>query len=172
MQKAKSQPRDSSNPTGATAAESIRKMISAKPKFSKKINYSVITNLFGGEASTSGVGGGGGSRSKKRRREDMEDEGADSDGGYGWGALNRSGSVVSSRAPSRYGSPSDSGAQTPKQQYGNGLFAPADDDEDDGEDEEEEEEEGGRQGGAEGEMADMMRRAQARPEEEEEEGEV
>lgn len=45
-------PRDASNAHGATAAESVRNLVTKSKKFSRKINYSAYDTLFGGPTTT------------------------------------------------------------------------------------------------------------------------
>ena len=44
--KANTKPRDASNPTGSTAAESVRNLIKKNPRYSKRINYEALKELF------------------------------------------------------------------------------------------------------------------------------
>ncbi|CDO70998.1 hypothetical protein BN946_scf184844.g2 [Trametes cinnabarina] len=44
--KTNNKPRDASTPTGATAAESVRNLIKKNPKYSKRINYNALKDLF------------------------------------------------------------------------------------------------------------------------------
>lgn len=50
MQKRKTtnKPRDASTPHGATAAESVRNLIKKNPRYSKRINYDALRDLFDG----------------------------------------------------------------------------------------------------------------------------
>lgn len=45
-QRRKVKPRDASNAHGATAAESVRNLIKKNPKYSKRINYDALKDLF------------------------------------------------------------------------------------------------------------------------------
>ena len=46
-QKRKSnKPRDATTPSGSTAAESVRNLIKKNPKYSKRINYDALKDLF------------------------------------------------------------------------------------------------------------------------------
>ncbi|KAF8891806.1 hypothetical protein BD779DRAFT_1799037 [Infundibulicybe gibba] len=44
--KTKAQPRDASTPHGSTAAESVRTLLKKHPKYSKRINYDALKDLF------------------------------------------------------------------------------------------------------------------------------
>jgi len=44
--KTSNKPRDSSTPSGSTAAESVRNLIKKNPKYSKRINYDALKGLF------------------------------------------------------------------------------------------------------------------------------
>ncbi|KAG2002253.1 transcription initiation factor IIB, variant 3 [Coprinopsis cinerea AmutBmut pab1-1] len=60
--KTNNKPRDASTPAGGTAAESVRNLIKKNPKYSKRINYDALKDLFvdGGPASSAfGARGGG-----------------------------------------------------------------------------------------------------------------
>jgi transcription factor IIIB 90 kDa subunit len=44
--KANNKPRDATDPTGSTAAESVRTLLKKNPKYSKRINYDALKGLF------------------------------------------------------------------------------------------------------------------------------
>jgi transcription factor IIIB subunit 2 len=44
--KTSNKPRDASTPSGSTAAESVRNLIKKNPKYSKRINYDALKDLF------------------------------------------------------------------------------------------------------------------------------
>jgi transcription factor IIIB 90 kDa subunit len=44
--KANNKPRDATDPTGSTAAESVRTLLKKNPKYSKRINYNALKGLF------------------------------------------------------------------------------------------------------------------------------
>jgi transcription factor IIIB 90 kDa subunit len=44
--KTSNKPRDSADPTGNTAAESVRTLLKKNPKYSKRINYDALKGLF------------------------------------------------------------------------------------------------------------------------------
>ena len=44
--KTNNKPRDASTPHGSTAAESVRNLIKKNPKYSKRINYNALKDLF------------------------------------------------------------------------------------------------------------------------------
>ena len=44
--KSNNKPRDASTPHGSTAAESVRNLIKKNPKYSKRINYEALKDLF------------------------------------------------------------------------------------------------------------------------------
>lgn len=44
--KTSNKPRDASTPSGSTAAESVRNLIKKNPKYSKRINYNALKDLF------------------------------------------------------------------------------------------------------------------------------
>ncbi|TFK91012.1 hypothetical protein K466DRAFT_516162 [Polyporus arcularius HHB13444] len=50
--KTNNQPRDASTPHGSTVAESVRNLIKKNPKYSKKINYNALKDLFTDEGSS------------------------------------------------------------------------------------------------------------------------
>ncbi|RPD56613.1 BRF1-domain-containing protein [Lentinus tigrinus ALCF2SS1-7] len=50
--KTNNKPRDASTPHGSTAAESVRNLIKKNPKYSKKINYNALKELFTNEGSS------------------------------------------------------------------------------------------------------------------------
>ena len=45
---ANNKPRDASTPHGSTAAESVRNLIKKNPRYSKRINYDALRDLFDG----------------------------------------------------------------------------------------------------------------------------
>ncbi|EKM50866.1 uncharacterized protein PHACADRAFT_31958 [Phanerochaete carnosa HHB-10118-sp] len=47
---AHTKPRDASTPHGATAAESVKNLIKKNPRYSKRINYDALRDLFDGDA--------------------------------------------------------------------------------------------------------------------------
>ncbi|KAJ8462709.1 hypothetical protein ONZ51_g10731 [Trametes cubensis] len=51
--KTNNKPRDASTPHGSTAAESVRNLIKKNPKYSKRINYNALKDLFTNDASSS-----------------------------------------------------------------------------------------------------------------------
>ena len=50
--KGNNKPRDASTPSGSTAAESVRNLIKKNPKYSKRINYNALKDLFTDDGST------------------------------------------------------------------------------------------------------------------------
>jgi transcription factor IIIB subunit 2 len=44
--KTSNKPRDATTPSGSTAAESVRNLIKKNPKYSKRINYDALKDLF------------------------------------------------------------------------------------------------------------------------------
>lgn len=48
-------PRDATTPHGATAAESVRNLIKKNPRYSKRINYDALRDLFDGAGPSSAV---------------------------------------------------------------------------------------------------------------------
>lgn len=53
-------PRDASTPHGRTAAESVQNLIKKNAKYSKRINYDALRDLFGGDGRGEGQGDGSG----------------------------------------------------------------------------------------------------------------
>ncbi|KAI0325069.1 BRF1-domain-containing protein [Cubamyces sp. BRFM 1775] len=51
--KTNNKPRDASTPHGSTAAESVRNLIKKNPRYSKRINYNALKDLFTNDASSS-----------------------------------------------------------------------------------------------------------------------
>ncbi len=50
--KTNNKPRDASTPSGSTAAESVRNLIKKNPKYSKRINYNALKELFTDDGSS------------------------------------------------------------------------------------------------------------------------
>ena len=50
--KTNNKPRDASTPHGSTAAESVRNLIKKNPKYSKRINYNALKELFTDDGSS------------------------------------------------------------------------------------------------------------------------
>ncbi|CCL99056.1 uncharacterized protein FIBRA_01067 [Fibroporia radiculosa] len=65
--KTSNKPRDASTPSGSTVAESVRNLIKKNPKYSKRINYDALKNLF--------VDGGASARLPTPGFDDKDDDG-------------------------------------------------------------------------------------------------
>ena len=68
--KTNNKPRDASTPHGSTAAESVRNLIKRNPKYSKRINYNALKDLFTDDGAAFQMPAGDGEEGKD------DDEGA------------------------------------------------------------------------------------------------
>lgn len=73
LQRKRTKPRDGANATGLTAADATTKMLEKK-KFSKKINYDAIRNLFNASGSDAGSTYGGAASSVRGGADGEEDD--------------------------------------------------------------------------------------------------